>query len=84
MSYRRLNFVTLYGAYLLLGSALNVAEDSQKLCSLLTGWAPSFEELLNWLQFEYITEQTGTYVAPASTFLVQYEVLELDPLLHLI
>ena len=72
------------GADLLLGSALNIAEFSQKRLPLLIGWVPTFEEAIDWLQFAYTADRTGDYVAPASTFLVQSVVLGGYPLLPLI
>ena len=53
---------------------------SQTMFSLLTGRVPPFEEALNWLKFTYTVDQMESYMALASTVLVQFVVLEVDPL----
>ena len=50
------------------------------LFPIVVGWVPPFEETLNWLQFAYTTDRTGSYVAPASPVLVLSAVLEGDTL----
>ena len=84
MSCQGLNFMPLEGAYFLLGKTPNIAEASQKLPPLLTSRAPPFEEALDCFLFSCTVYLTGTYVAPVSTVLVQYVVLEGDPIFHLI
>ena len=51
---------------------------------MLTGQEPPFEAALDWLQLTYTAERAGDSVAPASTFLVQYAVLEGDDLFTLL
>ena len=72
------------GAFFLLGSTSNIVEVNMKLYPLLSGQVTPFEETLNWLQPLYRSDQTGDYVALASMVLVQYLLLEGDPLFHLI
>ena len=55
---------------------INIAATSKEISPLLTGPAPPFEEALDWLQFAYVTDGTGGCVAPLSTFLVKYAVVE--------
>ena len=58
------------------GAAPNIAEDSQTLSPLLAGRAPPYEEALRWIQFDYTGDQTGDYMATASTVLVRSVVSE--------
>ena len=60
----------LDGTALLVESSCNIAKSIHMLLTLLDGWAPTFKETLDWIQFEYTAERTGTYVAPASTSLL--------------
>ena len=50
------------------------------LFPMLTGRDPPFEAALDWLQFTYTTDRAGSYMAPASTVLAQYDVAEGDEL----
>ena len=50
------------------------------LFPLLAGQTPPFKEALDWLPFAYTADQTGDYMAPASTVLVQSTVVEWDAL----
>ena len=56
MSFRGLTLFPLYGAPLLLGTSLTIADASQKLPPLLAGPVTSFEEALDWLQFTYTAD----------------------------
>ena len=72
-------------ATLLLGredKEINISAASKGLSPLLTGRAPPFEEALDWLHFDYNTDQTGDCVAPLSTFLVQSAVVEGGELIY--
>ena len=50
------------------------------LFPLQAGWAPPYEEALDWFQFAYAGDWVGGYVDPASTVLVQSVVMEGGPL----
>ena len=54
-----------------MGSTQNTSEASQNLLPLLTIRAPPFNEALDWLKFSYTADQTGAYIEPLSTILVQ-------------
>ena len=74
-----LTFFPSYCATLLLGredKEINIAASRKGIFPFLTGRAPPFKEALNWLQFVYTTDRTGACVAPSSTVLVQYAVVE--------
>ena len=75
-----MTFVSLCGASLLLESSFNIFEAIQILFLLLSSWAPSFEDTLDWLQFVYADYQAGAYVMPASTVLAQFVVSKVDHL----
>ena len=75
-----LTFVTPDGATRLLNTSCNIAEVGQLLFPILVGWAPPFEETLDWLQFAYTADMTGAYVAPETTILAPSAVSEEDPL----
>ena len=81
LAYRRgITFITPYGAARLLDTSHNIAEVRQVLFPLLAGWAPPFEEALDWIQFAYTADRMGAYVAPASTVLVPSVSSKGDPL----
>ena len=73
-------FVVPDGAALLLETDSNIAQAIHLLFPLLGSWEPPFEETLDWIQFAYTKYRIGSYVEPASTFLVPYAVLEGYPL----
>ena len=67
----------------LLGSPRNIAEASQTIPPLLSGRAPPYEEALEWLQFAYTGDRSGTYVAPYLNGVTFYTPEEGEPLFAL-
>ena len=76
LDFRGLAFLHPDGADLLLEKPLFIVEAIRNLLHLLDGRTPPFEETLDWLQFYYTTDRTGSYVAPVSTFLTWSAVSE--------
>ena len=66
LAYQGMTFMFLEGAALLLESSCNIPETIQLMFLFLAIREPLFEEMLDWLQFAYIVDRTGAYVASAS------------------
>ena len=81
MACRGMTFVSLDGAsHLLAQPDINITAASQDLFPLLAGRASAYEKALDWLHFSYTWDQTGAYLAPASTVLVRSVLAEGEPL----
>ena len=69
---RAITFVTPDNASLLLNTSCNIAKVVQFLFPILVGRAPTFEEILNWLQFEHTADRTGSYMELSFMVLIPY------------
>ena len=75
-----LNFVSLDCDACIIGGvqdkSITIAVAIKGIFPHLTSLYPPFKETLDWSQFAYTVDRTGTYVDPASTVLVQSMVVE--------
>ena len=55
------------GALFLLGLNVNIAEASRLLYPLISIGAPTYNKVIDWLQFVYTGDQLGVYVDPGYT-----------------
>ena len=80
LAFRGLAFVTPDGSSRLLDASCNIMDVGQLVLPILVGWAPPFEETLEWLQSAYTAERIRSCVVPASTVLVPSTMSEGDSL----
>ena len=64
-------------------TGINIAALSQILFTLLSFQEPFYKDVLDWIQFAYMGDWTGSYMEPASMVLFRSMVLEGYPLLSL-
>ena len=59
---------------------IHIAAASKVMFPLLTGRAPAYDKVLEWFQFAFTGDKTGSYVFPASTVLNRFKLFGVYPL----